>query len=127
MVRAYSIDLRERVLAAVEDGAPIRTVADRFGVSPSFVCKLHTRFRLTRSVRPDRQGGDHRSGPIEAHADWLLAQVEQTSDLTLAELCQGLARRGLRTVPSTVWRFFSRRGLTYKKRPPMRANRSGRT
>ena len=127
MVRAYSMDLGERVLAAVEDGVAIRTVAERFGVSPSFVSKLHTRFRLTRSVRPDRQGGDHRSGPIEAHADWLLAQVKERPDLTLAELCQGLARRGLRTVPSTVWRFFSRRGLTYKKRPRMPASRTART
>ena len=127
MVRAYSMDLRERVLAAVEDGVPIRTVAERFDVSPSFVSKLHTRFRLTRSVRPDRQGGDRRSGPVEAHADWLLAQVNETPDMTLAELCQGLAGRGLRTAPSTVWRFFSRRRLTYKKRPPMPASRTART
>ena len=77
MVRAYSIDLRERVLSAVESGTPIRLVAERFGVSPSFVSKLHTRYRTTRSSAPDRQGGDRRSGRIEAHADWLLAQVEE--------------------------------------------------
>ena len=110
MVRAYSIDLRERVLSAVESGAPIRAVAERFGVSPSFVSKLHTRYRTTRSLAPDRQGGDRRSGRIEAHADWLLAQVKETPDMTLAELCQGLGRRGLRTVPSAVWRFFPAAG-----------------
>lgn len=124
MVRAYSIDLRERVLAAVQGGAPVRAVAERFGVSPSFVSKLHTRYRLTRSVAPDRQGGDRRSGRIEVHADWLLEQVAETPDLTLTELCQGLRRRGLETVPSTVWRFLDRRGLTFKKRARMPASRS---
>lgn len=116
MVRPYSIDLRERVLAAVAAGEAIRSVAERFRVSPSFVSKLHTRYRQTRSVAPDPQGGDHRSGPIEAHADWLLQQVNEVPDITLVELCQGLHRRGLKTAPSTVWRFLDRRGLTYKKR-----------
>lgn len=127
MVRPYSMDLRERVLAAVEGGEPIRAVAEQFSVSPSFVSKLHTRYRRSRSLAPDRQGGDHRSHPIEAHADWLLAQVAATPDLTLAELCQGLRQRGLATVPSTVWRFFHRRGVTYKKRPRTPASRNAPT
>jgi transposase len=127
MVRPYSSDLRERVLAAVSGGAAIRAVAVQFGVSPSFVSKLHTRYRQTRSVAPDRQGGDHRSGPIEAHADWLLAQVDAVPDITLAELCHGLGRRGLQTTTSTVSRFLHRRGLTYKKRRHMRASRRGPT
>lgn len=102
----------------------MRSVAERFGVSPSFVSKLHARYRRTRSVAADRQGGDRRSGRIEAHADWLLAEVKAIPDLTLVELCHGLYRRGLKTVPSTVWRFFDRRGLTYKKRRLMRASKS---
>jgi len=124
MTRPYSIDLRERVLACVESGEPTRSVADQFGVSPSFVSKLHTRYRLTRSLAPEPQGGDRRSGGIEAHADWLLEQVAAVPDMTLAELCEGLQQRGLQTVPSTVWRFLDRRGLTYKKRPRMPASRT---
>lgn len=123
MTRPYSIDLRERVLACVESGEPTRSVADQFGVSPSFVSKLHTRYRRTRSLAPDPQGGDRRSGSIEAHADWLLEQVAAVPDMTLAELCEGLQQRGLQTVPSTVWRFLDRRGLTYKKRRRMPASR----
>lgn len=123
MVRPYSIDLRERVLAAVEVGEPVRAVAARFGVSPSFVSKLHTRYRQTRSVIPDRQGGDRRTGRIEAHADWLLHRVKEVPDVTLVELCQGLHRRGLKAAPSTVWRFLHRRGLTYKKRQRMPASK----
>lgn len=124
MVRAYSLDLRDRVLAALAGGEAVRAVARRFGVSPSFVSKLHTRYRRSGSVVADRQGGDRRSGRIEAHAAWLLERVAEAPDTTLAEFCEGLRARGLATVPSTVWRFFDRRGLTYKKRQPMPANRN---
>jgi len=126
MTRPYSDDLRERVLLSVWSGEAIRGVATRFGVSPSFVSKLGSRYRRTGSLAPDPQGGDHRSGRIEAHADWLLCRVEETPDITLAELCAGLKDRGLGTVPSTVWRFFDRHGLTYKKRQRMQASRTGR-
>lgn len=124
MVRAYSLDLRERVLAAVARGEPVRSVARRFGVSPSFVSKLHSRYRRSGSLSPDPQGGDRRSKHIEAHADWLLERVSAAPDTTLVEFCEGLRGRGLATVPSTVWRFFDRRGLTYKKRQPTPANRN---
>ncbi len=125
MVRAYSMDLRERVLVAVASGEPVRSVARRFGVSPSFVSKLHTRYRRSGSVAADRQGGDRRSHRIEAHAEWLEKRLREAPDTTLSEFCDGLKGRGLATVPSTVWRFFDRRGLTYKKRQPMPASRSG--
>lgn len=126
MVRPYSLDLRERVLAAVAGGEPIRSVARRFGVSPSFVSKLHTRHRRSGSISPEPQGGDRRSTRIEAHAEWLLAQLAAAPDTTLAEYCEGLRVRGLDTVPSTVWRFFDRRGMTFKKRQPMPASRNVR-
>ena len=125
MTRPYSVDLRERVLCSVLGGEAIRGVASHFGVSPSFVSKLGARYNRTGSVVPDPQGGDHRSEGIEAHADWLLGRVTETPDLTLAELCAELKERGFKTVPSTVWRFFDRHGLTFKKRQRMQANRTG--
>ncbi len=125
MTRPYSVDLRERVLSAARNGDTIRGVAALFGVSPSFVSKLGTRFRHTGSVVPGPQGGDRRSEGIAAHADWLLDRVEETPDMTLEELCIGLKERGFKTVPSTVWRFFDRHGLTFKKRQHMQANRTG--
>lgn len=127
MTRPYSDDLRERVLSSVWNGEAIRSVATQFGVSPSFVSKLGSRYKRTGSIAPDPQGGDHRSERIEAHADWLLERVETTPDITLAELCAELKDRGLKTVPSTVWRFFDRHGLTLKKRQRMQANRIGQT
>ncbi len=125
MTRPYSADLRERVLSSVWSGGAVRGVAAQFGVSPSFVSKLGSRYKRTGSVVPDPQGGDHRSERIEAHADWLLGRVEETPDITLAELCAELKDRGFKTVPSTVWRFFDRHGLTFKKRQRMQANRAG--
>jgi transposase len=120
------MDLRRRVSAALDGGSTIRAAAQRFGVSPSFVAKLKSRVRRTRSLQPDPQGGDHRSQRVEAHAAWLLGQVRATLDITLVELCEGLESRGVRTVPSTVWRFLDRHKMTFKKRPRMRANKSGR-
>ncbi len=125
MTRPYSADLRERVLSSVRSGEAIRGVASRFGVSPSFVSKLGARYDRTGSVTPDPQGGDRRSKRIEAYANWLLAMVAETPDLTLVEWCAELKDRGFETVPSTVWRFFDRHELTLKKRQRMRANRTG--
>jgi transposase len=58
MVKPYSNDLRERVVGAVERGATVRRVAERFGVSVSSVVKWHQRYRSTGSVRPGQMGGN---------------------------------------------------------------------
>lgn len=123
MVRPYSTDLRTRVVGEVVAGGTIRAVAARFGVSPSFVSKLHSRYRRTGSVAPDKQGGDRRSRRIEAHREWILNTVSAMPDMTLAEVRRRLAGRGLSVGHSTVSRFFERHGLTRKKRrrtPPSR-------
>ena len=127
MTRAYSVDLRHRVNAAVLQGGSIRSVAAQFDVSPGFVSKLRNRVRRTGSLRPDAQGGDRRSAKIERHADWLLGRVAETPDITLKELCAELEGRGMKAASSTLWRFLDRHELTFKKRQPMQANRNGRT
>lgn len=73
-------------------------------------------------------GGDRRSGRIEAEADFLLALVEETDDITLHEMRRRLAEeRGLEVGVGTLWRFFDRRGITWKKRPRTQASRTART
>ena len=58
MARAYSLDLRERVVAAVADGLSRRAVADRFGVSVvASVVKWSQRLRATGSVAAKPMGG----------------------------------------------------------------------
>jgi transposase len=127
MVRPYSNDLRARVVDDVAGGGTIRGVAARFGVSPSFVSKLHSRYRRTGSVEPDKQGGDHRSHRIEAQGEWILDRVAAAPDITQDELRRGLADRGLSVSCSTVWRFFKRHRMSLKKRPRTPPSRSAPT
>ena len=128
MARALSDDLRRRVVVAVvEDGLSRRGAAKHYGVAPSTAIKWVDGFLRTGSWRPGRQGGDRRSQRIEAHAAALLALVEETPDLTLAEIAVHLEdTHGLRVSQSTVWRFFHRRGITFKKKLRMPASSSVR-
>ena len=115
MTRPYSLDLRERVVQHVLAGQSVRAVADTFAVSPSFVVKLSQHWRREGSVAPRRQSGDYRSQAVEEHRDWLLLQVAQTPDLTLAEIRDRLGERGLSASISAIWRFFQRHGISFKK------------
>ena len=118
MARALSDDLRRRVVAAAtEDGLSRRGAAKRFGIAPSTAIKWVDAWQRSGTYRPGRQGGDRRSQRIEAHATAVLALIEETPDMTLAEITTHLEdRHGLRVSPSTVWRFFHRRGITFKKK-----------
>ena len=68
MSKPLSVDLRERVVAAVDGGLSRRKAADRFGVSISSAIRWTAQVRRTGDVQPQRVGGDKRSGRIEAHA-----------------------------------------------------------
>ena len=85
-------------------------------------------WRETGSVAPRAQGGDTRSGRIETVGPAILAMVDETPDITLAEIADRLEReRGERFAPSTVHRFFRRHGWSFKKSPPTPASRTART
>ena len=75
------------------------------------------------------QGGDRRSARIESHAAEILALVEATPDVTLAEIVDHLFKaHDERFVPSVVWRFFDRRNITFKKNSArQRAGSAGRS
>ena len=116
MTRPLSDDLRRRVVTAVDDGMSRREAARRFGIAPSTAIKWVWAWCLTGSCRPRPQGGDNCSHRIEAQAAAVLALVEETPDMTLAEIATHLeGEHGLRVSQSTVWRFFHRRGITFKK------------
>ena len=115
MTKPYSRDLRERVVGEVRAGRSVRAVAAVFSVSPSFVVKLTQAWRATGPVAAKRQGGDRRSAAIEAHGDRLLALVRETPDLTLAEIQDRLGERGVSASISSIWRFYQRHGVTFKK------------
>ena len=116
MAIPLSLDLRERIVEAVDAKGGIRAVGARFGVSPSAVSKIHKRWRETGSAAPAKMGGDRRSATIEAEKDWLLARLSEAPDTTLEEYRTDLlAERGVRVGFGSVWRFFDRRKISVKK------------
>ena len=127
MSRALSIDLRERVVRAVSDGASCRAAAARFGVSPSSAIRWCARLRTTGSFGPRALGGDRRSARVEAHAALILQALERTPDLTLGELKAALAASGVVTGIATLWRFLDRHRITLKKRQRTRRSRAAPT
>jgi transposase len=123
MGKPLSVDLRERVVAAVDAGLSRRKAAERFGVSISSAIRWTSLRRRTGEVRPQRQGGDKRSARMEAHGPLILS-LEARRDITLVELRAALAERGIGVAVSSLWRFFDRHRITLKKRPGMRPSRA---
>jgi len=120
-----SEDLRVRVIRAVEKGSSRRQAAGRFGVSVSSAIRWVDEWRQSGRTTALPQGGDQRSGRIEAEADFLLTQIERTPDITLAELQTKLREeRGLCAGIGSLWRFFDRRAISFKKNRARRRARS---
>jgi len=115
MAKALSNDLRERVVAAIDDGMSRRQAAAHFGVSASSAIRWHARRRREGHFRAKALGGDRRSARIEAHAGTIWSLIEAEPDLTLAELQARLDERGVRTSVSGLWRFLKRHRITQKK------------
>jgi transposase len=117
MPAPMSLDLRRRIVAAVERGSSIRAAARRFAVSPSAAIKLMQRVRSTGSAAPARYGG-HRRPLLGPHEAELRGLVEATPDITLAELRAELQRRvGVVAGLSTLHNMLRRLGLRHKKSP----------
>ena len=116
MSKALSFDLRVRVLAVVAAGASHRVAEARFGVSAASVSRWRQRSRSQGDPRSGALGGDRRSVHIEAHQELVLGLVGETPDITIEELRQSLARRGLGFGYGTVQRFLVRHGMTRKKK-----------
>ena len=95
--------------------------------SPSSAIRWVRAWRDRGEIRARPQGGDRRAGQIEAQAGFLLGQVEQRPDVTLAELQALLHERGVAVGIGTVWRFFDRHGISLKKKPRTPPIRTGLT
>jgi transposase len=115
MPAPMSMDLRERIVRAVEAGSSMREAARRFAVSPSAAIKLMQRVRATGSAAPDRYGG-YRRPLLAAHESTLRRLVEAKPDITLAEVQAALQERiGIRAGLSTIHNALRRIGLRLKK------------
>jgi transposase len=115
MPAPMSLDLRERIVAAVEGGSSMREAARRFAVSPSAAIKLMQRVRATGSAAPDRYGG-YRRPLLGPHESTLRRLVETKPDITLAEVQAELQERiDIRAGLSTIHNALRRLGLRLKK------------
>lgn len=123
MTRAYSEDLRIRVVRDVEAGASRRSVAFKYAVSISFVIKLVQRWRMAGTVAPRGTGG-RKVHVLAAHAALVDRLLASKRDLTLDELRLALLSEGVLVGRSSIDRYLRARGLTRKKRqrtPPSRS------
>lgn len=126
MAAPLSMDLRRRLVSAVEAGASCNSVAKRFGVSVSTVIKLMQRVRATGSPAPGQMGG-WKDYALAVHEDLVRTLLKERSDLTLEELREALAEEGIAVGRSSVDRFLKARDLTLKKSRSMPPSRTGRT
>ena len=124
---ALSMDLRVRVLAAIDEGVSCRAAAVRFGVAPSTAIRWQAQRRATGSLAPKPQGGDMRSRRVEERAADILDIWQARKDISLDELRQELVGVGLIISVAGLHRFFARRGMTRKKRLAMPSSRTGPT
>jgi transposase len=122
MARAYSLDLRERVVASVASGKSCRTVAALFDVSVASVVKWSQRYRTTGSAAAKPMGGK-RPYVLAGERDWLLRRLTEAPDITLRALAAELATRGIVVSHYAVWHFLEHEGLSFKKKP--RRQRAG--
>jgi transposase len=116
MGRGYSDDLRVRVIQSVEGGASRRAAARVFSISDATAVRWFQRWSETgeSSAKP---GKGHARSPLKVHEAWLLELVVATPDITLEEIRQKLFEtHGLRPGIGSVWRFFDRHNISFKKK-----------
>ena len=116
MTRAYSLDLRERVVKALASGQRCRAAAARFGVSVATVVRWGQRQRRTGSPAAGKVGG-YRPYVLAGERAWLLRRIGHKPDLTLRAIQAELRRRGIKVSYYAVWHFFEHEGITFKKKP----------
>ncbi len=125
MARAYSLDLRERVVSAVLAGENCRDVASTFKVSVASVVKWSQRFRATGSAAAGKVGG-RRGYAVAGERNWLLSRLAAKPDVTLRALVAELADRGIKVSYYAVWHFFEHEGISFKKKSARQRTRSPR-
>jgi transposase len=116
-----SLDLRKRVVAAIDEGLSTREAARRFSIGISTSGAWYRDWRSSGRLEPGRQGKPKVS-KLDAHETFILALVDTDErDITLAEIAEHLAvERGVKASLTTVHEFCAKRGITYKNVWPAR-------
>ena len=113
MPKAYSSDMRGRVIARVESGGSRREAAEHYDVSASAAVIWVKCFHETGRCAAKLRGGS--ISPLEKHAAFLLALIDAQPDLTLDEVVSVMRRQRISGSRTAVWRFFHRHKITFKK------------
>jgi len=117
MAKGYSKDLRARAVAMVEEGESRREVARVLNLAPTTAVRWLDQWNTTGSIEA-KSGTGHSRSPLKAHERWLLDLVAREPDLTLEEIRNRLRReKKLAVAASSVWRFYDRHEITFKKSP----------
>lgn len=124
-MRAYSQDLRERVLGALERGERPTDIAKRLEVSRVWVYQVSARLKQT-GQRGSLPMGGHRRSRVAAMESTLRAWLTAEVDLTLAELCARLWERGIEIKVPALWHQLNKWKLTFKKNPARQRARARR-
>jgi putative transposase len=119
MTRPYSMDLRNRVVVAVErEGLSRHQAAARFGIAVSTAVHWVRRYRATGSVAPGKVGGHRKRVLRGEHAQWLIARCQPDKAFTISQLVMELlTERGLKVDRRQVWEFLHAEKLSFKKKP----------
>ncbi len=123
MPRAFSDDLRSRVLAASRNGMSARSAAARFGIgiSTAIAWIANARHGQMTPAKQGRRGGSR----LDTHEDLIVGMIEEEKDITLNEMVLRLAEEKAVSIGRSaldVW--LRKRGWTFKKRPHMHWSRS---
>jgi transposase len=115
MAKGYSKDLRVRAVSMVEDGESAREVARVLKIGASTAIRWIERWTTTGSVEA-KPGTGHCRSPLNKHEQWLLDLVAAEPDLTLDDIRARLSRvERLKVGTTSIWRFFDRHKITFKK------------
>lgn len=115
MAKGYSKDLRVRAVSIVEAGESAREAGRVLNVGASTAIRWIERWTTTGSVEA-KPGTGHSRSPLEPHRRWLLDLVAAEPDLTLEEIRVRLrSEKRLKSGTSSIWRFYERHQITFKK------------
>ena len=124
-MHAYSQDLRERVLGALDRGERPSNVARRYEVSRMWVYQVQQ--RLARDgLRTSLPIGGHRRSRLAHLEQTICGWIKQQPDLTLAQMCERLAEQDIHIKPPALWHQLDKWKLSFKKNTARQRTRASR-
>ena len=126
MPKPYSLDLRERVVRAIEDGITREAAAERFEIGISTVGRYIRRKAEKGTLEPEQFGG-YKPYALADHENLIRGWVAGSSDLTLKQLKERLEEHGIEASQTAIFNFLEHLDLSFKKnRSRSRTGESGR-